>query len=236
MIKKLTHFINSFRSINAQRLTLLAKAPEGPLKQFLSVPFPDNRTAIADLDILAVDFETTGLNAKTDQLLSVGYVLIEHGLIKLGESEHEIIQSTGDLHKDNVVIHQITDDEKSKGLALELVVEKMLKALAGKVMLVHYATIERTFLQQACIQLYGMAPVWPIIDTLALAKKRLDRADTAYDPYQLRLINLRHSYGLPAHHEHNALNDAVATGELFLAQMRHYHHGFATPLKEFISK
>ncbi|WNC72321.1 exonuclease domain-containing protein [Thalassotalea psychrophila] len=236
MKDKLKQIISQFKSLNVQRLELLAKAPEGPLKQFLSVPFPDNKTEIADLDILAVDFETTGLNAKSDKLLSVGYVPIEHGLIKLGKSEHEIIHSSGDLHKDNVVIHQITDNEKANGLALELVVEKMLNALAGKVMLVHYATIERTFLQQACIELYGMAPIWPIIDTLALAKKRLDRSDTAYDPNQLRLINLRHSYGLPAHHEHNALNDAVATGELFLAQMRHYPLGFNTLLKEFVSK
>lgn len=232
---KLKQIISRFKSLNTQRLELLAKAPEGPLKQFLSVPFPDNKTAISDVDILAVDFETTGLNAKTDQLLSVGYVLVEHGFIKLAKSTHEVVQSQGDLHKDNVVIHQITDDEKANGLALELVVEKMLHALAGKVMLVHYANIERSFLRQACIELYGMAPVWPIIDTLALAKKRLDRSDTAYDPNQLRLINLRHSYGLPAHHEHNALNDAIATGELFLAQMHHYDHGFNTPLKEFIS-
>lgn len=237
MIKgKLKQILSRFKSLNAQRLELLSRAPQGPLKQFLSVPFPDRNSALADLDILAVDFETTGLNAKTDKLLSVGYVPIEHGLIKLGKSEHEIIQSVGDLHKDNVVIHQITDNEKANGLALELVVEKMLHALAGKVMLVHYANIERSFLRQACIELYGMAPVWPIIDTLALAKKRLDRSDTAYDPNQLRLINLRHSYGLPPHHEHNALNDAIATGELFLAQMRHYPLGFNTPLKEFVSK
>ncbi|KGJ88049.1 exonuclease domain-containing protein [Thalassotalea sp. ND16A] len=222
------------KGINSKREMLLDKAPEGALKQFLSVPFPDKNTAISDIDILAVDFETTGLNAKTDKLLSVGYVGVKNGLIKLGESEHQIIQSDGRLDKDNVVIHQITDGEKANGDELKAVVDKLLLAMAGKVMLVHYANIERSFLQQACIELYGMAPVWPIIDTLVLAKTRLERSDTPYDPHNLRLANLRASYHLPAHHEHNALNDALATGELLLAQMQHYDQGLKTPLKEFL--
>ena len=227
---------NSFLSLDKQRQNLVKKAPEGPLKEFLSVPFADKKMPIRDVELLALDFETTGLNAKTDKLLSVGYVPVSHGLIKLGQSEHQIINSKGDLHKDNVIIHQIIDSEKANGHALEQVVAQLLKALAGKIMLVHYAHIERTFLQQACIELYGMAPIFPIIDTLQLAKKRLDLSDTPYDPENLRLINLREHYKLPSHHEHNALNDAVATAELFLAQLRHYPSKFATPIAEFLSK
>jgi len=64
-----------------------------------------------------------------------------------------------------------------------------------------------------------MAPVFPIIDTLALAKRRLDKRDVAYDPSELRLANLRQKFELPEHHAHNALNDAIATAELFMAQM-----------------
>ena len=90
--------------------------------------------------------------------------------------------------------------------------------LAGKVMLVHFARIERQFLQQACIELYGMAPVFPIIDTLVIAKKKLDKRDVAYDPSELRLSALRAKYQLPNHYAHNALNDAIATAELLLAQ------------------
>ena len=86
-------------------------------------------------------------------------------------------------------------------------------------MLVHFARIERQFLQQACLELYGLAPCFPMIDTLVVAKRQLDKRDVAYDPSELRLSNLRHQYKLPDHHGHDALNDAVATAELLLAQM-----------------
>ncbi|MGB1263750.1 MAG: exonuclease domain-containing protein [Cognaticolwellia sp.] len=208
-----------FIGYEAQRKRMLKKAPVGPLRDFLSVPLPALNTPFQHIPILAVDFETTGLNAIQDKLLSVGCVELSHNQIKLASCYHQIIQSQGDLTADNVSIHQITDDQKNQGQPLALVVEQLLKRLRGKVMLVHFARIEREFLTQACLELYGMAPPLAIIDTLVVAKKRLDKRDVAYDPSELRLSSLRAKYQLPKYHAHNALNDAVATAELLLAQV-----------------
>ena len=206
--------------LEAKRKRLLKKAPEGPLKDFLSVPFPDLNTPLSKLCILSVDFETTGLSATKDKLLSIGFIEINHKQIKLGSSYHEIINTKQKLDASNVIIHQITDSQKEQGKPLKEVVEQLLIALAGKAMLVHFSRIEKQFLNQACLELYGMAPVYPIIDTLALAKRKLDQRDIAYDPSELRLSNLREKHKLPGHFAHNALNDAIATAELLLAQHR----------------
>ncbi|MDP7593475.1 MAG: exonuclease domain-containing protein [Litorilituus sp.] len=210
---------NFLTGYEAKRKRLVNKAPKGPLKDFLSVPFPDLNTSINQLSMLAVDFETTGLDAKGDKLLSVGFVAMEQGQIKLNTCYHQIIKTKDLLQENNVIIHHITDEQKNRGEKLRTVIEALLKALAGKVMLVHFSRIERQFLTQACIELYGISPQFPIIDTLVIAKRQLDKRDVAYDPSELRLANLRHKHQLPAHHGHNALNDAIATAELFLAQI-----------------
>ncbi|NQY48021.1 MAG: DNA polymerase III subunit epsilon [Colwellia sp.] len=203
----------------AKRKQLLNKAPAGALRDFLSVPMPSMATPIDKVAILAVDFETTGLNAKQDKLLSVGFITLRQQQMSLKTSYHQIIKTKAQLEESNVIIHHITDSQKEQGQALATVVEALLKALAGKVMLVHFARIEKQFLTEACHHIYGMAPIFPMIDTLALAKRRLDKRDVAYDPSELRLANLRHKMQLPEHHGHNALNDAIATAELFMAQM-----------------
>jgi DNA polymerase-3 subunit epsilon len=203
----------------AQRKRMLKKAPKGPLRDFLSVPFSPLYTPLNCIPILAVDFETTGLDAVQDKLLSVGCVELNYNQIKLGSSYHQIINAKGSLKANNVTIHQITDDQKDQGQPLAEVIEQLLKRLAGKVMLVHFARIERQFLRQACLELYGMAPPFPIIDTLVVAKRRLDKRGVAYDPSELRLLALRKKYDLPEHYAHNALNDAIATAELLLAQL-----------------
>jgi DNA polymerase-3 subunit epsilon len=230
-IKTLINYLNGYE---AKRKRLLKKVPKGPLHDFLSVPFPALDTPIDELPILAVDFETTGLDAKDDKLLSVGFVALDNEQIKLNSSYHQIIKAKTQLEESNVIIHQITDAQKEQGQPLGIVVERLLKALAGKVMLVHFARIERQFLQQACLELYGFIPDFPIIDTLVIAKRRLDKRDVAYDPSELRLSNLRHQFQLPDHHGHDALNDAVATAELLLAQMANRGSNDKVVLKDII--
>jgi len=225
---------NYLTGYEAKRKRLLKKAPEGALKDFLSVPFPDLSTPINKLPILALDFETTGLDAKADKLLSVGFVAMEQEQIKLNTCYHQIIKTKEQLEESNVIIHHITDEQKDRGEKLRIVIEALLKALAGKIMLVHFARIERQFLTQACLELYGMAPEFPIIDTLVIAKRQLDKRDVAYDPSELRLSNLRHKYQLPDHHGHNALNDAIATAELLLAQINNRPKADKIQLKDLI--
>jgi len=228
--------VTALLGYNAERQRLYKKAPDGALKDFLAVPFPSPKTAFENVPILSVDFETTGLNAVSDKLLSVGYVQIQHSQIQLGKSYHKIINTGQKLKTSNVLIHRITDNKQAQGESLETVIENLLQALAGKVMLVHFSRIERQFLQQACLELYGLAPVFPMIDTLVLAKKRLDKRDIAYDPSELRLTNLRSHYHLPNHFAHNALNDAVATAELLLAQLSDEQYEAQTQLRTLLCK
>ena len=229
------NLIQHFFSLETQRKRLLTKAPEGALKQYLSVPIINLEQPIMNSDILAVDFETTGLNAKQDNILSIGYVELAGSKIRLDSCYHQIVAAHCELEDENVTIHNITDKEKASGRPLASVVEDLLAALAGKTMLVHYAQIEKTFLEQACIKLYGMAPIFPVIDTLALAKKRHDRCSQAYAPSTLYLTNLREEYGLPRYSAHNALNDAIATAELFMAKVQHSELKGHTKLKSLIT-
>ena len=218
----------------AQRKRAWARAPEGALKDFLSISFPHPYTPLKDIDILSVDFETTGLNAVNDKLLSVGFIGLKQQQISLKNSYHQIIKTTEDLSADNVIIHQITDQQKEQGAPLKEVVESLLNALAGKVMLVHFARIERQFLQQACLALYGVAPPFPIIDTLMVAKRQLDKKHVAYDPSELRLSALRHKQGLPNHFAHNALNDAIATAELLMVQVSNMENNNQLTLQDLL--
>lgn len=226
--------LDFLRSYEAKRKRQLKKAPDGVLKDFLSTPFPENTKSVANTPILAVDFETTGLDPAKDQILSIGYILIENNEIKLSSAYHKVIRTKGPLVEENVVIHQITDDIRHEGATLQAAVEDLLEALAGKVMLVHFANIEKNFLNAACKKLYGVAPVFPIIDTLMLAKRRLDMGSAAYNPSELRLSTLRDNYKLPQYSAHNALVDAMATAELYFAEVGSMSAQNSPPLKSVL--
>ncbi len=208
-----------FASPDKKRQKLLAKVENAILKDYLSTPFPDLKLPTSEIEFLALDFETTGLDASKEAILSIGCTLIKNGRIKLCENSHHFIQVNREIPPESVVIHKITDDRAHAGEHLHDVLAIILEKMKGRVLLVHYDKIERSFLNAACREIYGHAPPLLIVDTLAIAKKRLDKLPQSFNSNSLRLFNLRAEYGLPRYNAHSALEDAIATAELFLAQM-----------------
>jgi len=226
-------FLNPF-GLDARRQRLVRKAPPGPLRDFLSTPFPPPGRPVAETPLLAVDFETTGLDPRKAHLLSVGCVAIDRARIELSTACHRLVRSTRKLEENNVAVHQLTDDQVSAGEPLEQVIAELLGRLAGRVLLAHHAVVEAGFLKTACRRLYGMTPLFPVIDTLRLARRRLERRNQPYQEGELRLFNLRERYGLPRYRAHNALCDAIATAELFLVQAGEGGGRRPPPLKNFL--
>ena len=221
-------------NLETKRKRLLDIAPAGPLRNYLESPFPDKNSCLYDTAVLALDFETSGLDANNDHLLSIGCIELRQNRIILDTARHQIIHSKRDISGENISIHHITHDQVAQGQTLAKAVESILRQLQGKVLLAHHAAVEIGFLQQACKTLYGVAPVFPAIDTMQLARRRLERQQQPCKANQLRLFNLRKQYGLPAYQAHNALMDAIATAELFLAQLAHGNYRKPPPLKNFL--
>ena len=100
------------------------------------------------------------------------------------------------------------------------------------ILVAHGAAIERQFLQQWVSACFGLQAELPLLwlDTLALERSLAGNRHSARRDY--RLSEIRRSYGLPAYLAHNALADAVATGELLLVQMKHIFAGRRPQLGE----
>lgn len=210
---------NWWRKTFWYRKYLLRKTNNEVLSAYLRTPLPDPGLPVMGVEYLALDFETTGLDPRKDLILSAGYTTIRNGRVILRESGHYLVRVDAPLPESSVVIHRITDDVMAQGVSLSAMMEELLQRMQGRVLLVHYAAIERGFLNAACRKLYGVSLPVHIVDTLEIEKRRLLRREQGIAKGQLRLFNLRRHYNLPRYRAHNALEDAISTAELFLAQM-----------------
>jgi DNA polymerase-3 subunit epsilon len=209
--------LSRFLSLDYLRKRALVKAEPGILHDYLSTPLSAKTSQCEQVTIVSLDLETTGLDPIKDKILSFGLVELEHMTIKLETSRHQLITTNEEIPEESAVIHQITDDQAATGVSINDALQELLQRLAGKVMLVHYSAIEQRFINAACERLFGAPFVIPIIDTLVLAQRIFERRNHTIQPGDLRLFNLRPRYNLPNYKAHNALSDAVATAELFLA-------------------
>lgn len=226
--------IKFFQTKDKLRKQAWKQAKHPVMLKFLSRPFPDSKAPWDKLEIVSLDFETTGLDPRHDQILSYGKVHIKNGIIRLATARHELVQAESDITESSAVIHHITDDMASEGRPLEEVLPGLLDSLGGKVMLVHFNKIEQGFLNAACMRLYGSPFIIPTIDTLELSQRELLRRNHAVVHNQLRLFNLRDSFKLPAYKAHNALYDAMTTAELFLMLEGEITPNGATRLKQLL--
>jgi DNA polymerase-3 subunit epsilon len=218
-----------------RRRMLLRKAPPGPMRDYLARPFPMPGSEWRAVDYLAVDLETTGLDRRKDAILSVGHVTLRGARIDLASADHRVVCIAGAVPEASAVIHQITDDEAALGEDLAVVLGDLLAVLAGKVLIAHHARVETGFIGMACRKLYGVGLAVPVVDTQILAQRQLERRQIAFKGSDLRLHALGERYNLPRYAAHNALYDALAAAELFLAQAGNLGDGRKLPLRDLVA-
>ncbi len=177
---------------------------------------PDDRTPLDQLSLLAVDLETTGLSPARDQVLAVGWVPVDGVRIDLSGCRRHVVRR-GDPGE-AVAIHGLTHDDLEEGRPVAEVLAELARAWEGRVLLAHHAPFDLAFLA-AAFRSVGERPVLPpAVCTLDLQRRLLARHHGEVRPDDLRLWRARERHGLPATAAHDALGDALACAELYLAQ------------------
>lgn len=193
--------------------------PEGPLRELAAAPPSEDATPVSQVEFLALDVETTGLDPSADLLLSAGWVPVVGGQVVLAQACELRIRPPGDVDiGSSATLHRLTDDLVSDAAPLAEVLPRLLGALHGRVLVAHHAPIELDFLAEATLSSYGARPPLTAVDTMAL-QHRLQADEHGEVRGSLRLDAARRRYGLPRYSAHHALTDAIAAGELLLAQV-----------------
>jgi DNA polymerase-3 subunit epsilon len=199
------------------------------LKQYYAAGLPDAATPLGDVPFVAMDFETTGMNPQRHAIVSIGLVPFTLERIRPADGNYWVVRPQEGLVQSSVEIHGITDSEVAAAPDLDRVLPELLVALEGHVPVVHFLGIERPFLDTAVMARRGEHCLFPLIDTMAIEARfrqqdwwETIRGWLGLSRMSIRLAASRERYGLPIYGQHHAKVDALATAELFQAQVRHH--------------
>ena len=214
----------------AQRFAVLAQsAKDRRLKAFYARGVPSGKCPIQDVPLVALDVETTGLDPMRDELVSIGIVPMTLTRIQSSASQYWVLKPTVELTPESVAIHAITHAQIASAPDLSVVLDELLLALAGRIVVVHCRDIERRFLNAALKARINEGIEFPVIDTMEL-EARLHRKPPSFftrlfgrrrPAESIRLAASRDRYHLPRYRAHHALTDALASAELLQAQIAH---------------
>lgn len=199
------------------RILAVRRAECGPARSVLE-------SSWRQAQFCALDFETTGLNLRKDEVVSFGAVTIAEGRIQAASARYRIVRPDRPVSPESIACHAIRPQDLVNAPRFEDCLDELVELLAGRVLIAHAAWIELALLRRA-LKHRRLRPAKLVVDT-----SRLAMAAGLPAPPAGRVIGLEHLaalMGLPGHTPHHALGDALTTAEVFLALVGRLEAGSA---------
>lgn len=166
-------------------------------------------TTLNAISFVAIDLETTGLNAGKDRIVEIGASRFSLQGVEQS-SFSQILNPHLQMPEEVINVHHIAQESVDRAPDFESCWEHFLSFISGSVLLAHHAAFDIAFLKSETLRLGLELPEAFVIDTFPLAKTCFPEARS----YALgRILN---HLGLPMQGAaHRALPDAIACQELF---------------------
>ena len=165
---------------------------------------------LSDLTYTVFDTETTGLEPSNgDEIIQVGAARIVNGRLLRQETFDQLVDPEIPLKPEGIPIHGITEDMVRGQPNIDLVLPAFHEFCEDTVLIAHNAAFDMRFLQLK-EERTGIRFTQPVLDTLLLSAV----VHPNQESHKLDVILER--LGITIGTRHNALEDALATGEVFL--------------------
>jgi DNA polymerase-3 subunit epsilon len=165
---------------------------------------------------VVVDVESSGLDARRDQLISIGAVAVNGGRIALTDSLEVVLRQEQVSEARNILVHGIGGTAQREGLPPQEALLRFL-AYAGKTWIVAYhAAFDEVMIGRALREHLGCAWKPPVLD-LAYVMPALF---PTLAPTCRSLDGWLAHFGIPVYTRHQALADAYATAQLLQVALR----------------
>jgi DNA polymerase-3 subunit epsilon len=172
-------------------------------------------TPIDQVRFVVLDSETTGLNPRTDRIVSIGAVAMIGGDIVLNDSFAALLKL--ERNTSAVTVHGITRDESRQGVDEPLALAAFLDYVRDGVIVGHHIGHDIATFDTAFGRHWGMQMLNRSLDTMDLTL-HLERAGAfAGRPpiRQFTLDALCGMFGVIPHDRHTATGDAFITAQVF---------------------
>jgi DNA polymerase-3 subunit epsilon len=174
---------------------------------------------IRELRFTVLDTELTGLDARRDDIISIGALHMQGGRIELGGAFQKLVKPTAILDGRTIVIHGITPEELEAMPSIGEVLASFLDYMAGTILVGHCLAIDLAFLNRDAKRL-RLGPLRiAAVDTLSLygwlRRRSIDHPAFSLELAAPSLYDLAEAFEIPVEAAHSAMADAYVTAQLF---------------------
>ncbi|MDP6190709.1 MAG: 3'-5' exonuclease [Gammaproteobacteria bacterium] len=167
-------------------------------------------------EVVALDIETTSMNVKQAEILSIGAVIIKANRVKTSTGLSITIQAPDHLPAESVKVHLLRRIDLADGLPLEEALCKLLAFVGNRPVVGYYIAYDLAVLDKAMRPLFGFGMPNRGIDVVNLFRRRL-RTRALHDcEMNLGFEAIAKQLQIPVVGRHTALGDAITTALMYV--------------------
>lgn len=166
-------------------------------------------------EYIVFDTETTGLNPKEDDVISIGAVKIKENKIITSETFEVFIKNSCDISPRSIEIHQIRNCDLDDAITTEEAVKEFLRFIGSRPLVGYYLEFDIKMINKYVKPMLGVN----------LPNKAIEVSEIYFDKtialipqgnIDLRFDTILSKCGVPDMGAHNAVNDAIMTAMIYL--------------------
>ena len=167
-------------------------------------------------EFIALDCETTGLNPRVDDIITIAAVKIRGNRILTSERFEAIVRPDKKPTSDSIKVHQLRAQDVESGALMFRVLPDLLRFIGGRPIIGYYIDFDMRMLDKYILRQIQTKLPNPRIEVSEMyyaCKYKGAPPNTVYD---LRFTSILADLGIPNLEQHDALNDTIMTAMLYL--------------------
>lgn len=166
-------------------------------------------------EYVCLDCETTGLNPRKDEILSIGAVIIKKNRILMRNTFNIFVKPTKNINSESIKIHQIRPVDLQNAVEAKEAIFKLLEFVGNRPIVGYYIKFDIAIISKYTKEYIGISLPNHQIEVSSLYFKTKKR-HSEYEFVDLKFDTIMKELEIPELGKHDALNDAIMTSMIFL--------------------
>lgn len=166
-------------------------------------------------EYVCLDCETTGLNPKKDEILSIGAVIIKKNRILMRQTLNIFVKPSRNINSESIKIHQIRPIDLQNAVEPKDAIFELLKFIGNRPLVGYYIKFDIAIISKYTKEYIGISLPNHQIEVSSIYFKTKKRS-SEYEFVDLKFDTIMKELEIPELGKHDALNDAIMTSMIFL--------------------
>jgi len=180
-------------------------------------------------EVVAIDCETTGLNVRSDDIITIAAIKIRGNRILTSERFEAAVRPDALMQAEAIKVHRLRQVDVAEGPLIWKALPKFLHFVGSRPLLGYYVDFDIAMLDKYILPLIGIELPNPRIEVSKLYYERKYGDAPPNTSIDLSFATILKDLNIPALPEHDAFNDALMTAMMYVALRDMKQRGIRIP-------